>query len=122
MAMKHTEDKFLEFAIPKVNKTEGKNATNSTEQKPIKKKDAKTFMVTMPPGLKALANVNYTAMAQTESDNMVVHLNDLKRQRKDLVDRISNLEPPKVPVSDSKSKIVVEELETGSVKKNITVT
>ena len=31
MAMKHTEDKFLEFAIPKVNKTEGKNATNSTE-------------------------------------------------------------------------------------------
>ena len=61
MAKKHNEDKFLEFAIPKVNKTEVKNATNSTE-KP-KKKDANTFMLTMPAGLKELANVNYTAMA-----------------------------------------------------------
>lgn len=56
-------DNFLDFAIPKVNDTET-NVTNSTS-KPPKNKDANTFMITMPEGLKQLANVNYTAMAQT---------------------------------------------------------
>ena len=98
MAKNHTEKKFLEFEIPKVNKTEVKNATNST--KLPQKKDAHTFLLTMPPGLKELANVNYTAMAQTEQDNMVVHLADLKNKRKDLINRISNMEPPKTPLTD----------------------
>lgn len=52
---------------------------------------------------------------------MIVSLNNLRQERKDIIGKLSKLNPPKDPIVDTTYKISNEELESGSVTKNTTV-